>query len=361
MLRVPASAPLAGAPRTVRVESGNYRQGVEDQPRSPGDPDDRDPGTPPSTPGGADPDATQGFDAAAAAAEPTDGANADGSDDASDGGGSQRPGDSAHDGDSTTRPEGSPSGNDLDATQIGPPLDPDATQIGPPLDLDATQEAPSVDPDATRSMPTVDDSTAVLPATAPDQTAVGPTVPEGWQGRATVRPGGPPPTRPPDDGQPGQSGRAWWLPILLGVIGLLLIIGLAYGLVLATRHKDSTPTPAPSPTAVPTSVAPSTTPPSRPPSTPPSTTTLTTVPSGLTTLDLQGAEDALTQSGLKFTTVPQTTTDPGQVGRVLSTDPASGAQVAPGSTVTLTYGVAPSASPSAAPSSAGAAPSPGSS
>jgi beta-lactam-binding protein with PASTA domain len=86
---------------------------------------------------------------------------------------------------------------------------------------------------------------------------------------------------------------------------------------------------------------------------------LTTVPSGLTTLDLHGAEDALTQSGLKFTTVPQTTTDPGQVGRVLSTDPASGAQVAPGSTVTLIYGVAPSASPSPAPSSA--APSPGSS
>jgi PASTA domain len=356
------------------VATGHYRRGVEDQPRSPGHPEDGDrPGEPSSGSGGADPDATQGFDAAAAAAEPSEPSDS-ASDAAPDGNAGRGLGDDGNDGESTTRADETPPGGDLDATQEGPPLDLDATQlsprVGPTSGGPTTSAEPNgdpdrtrtFDPDATRWVPTVDDSTAVLPSTAPDQTAVGPTIPEGWQGRATVRPGGPPPAGPPAEGQPGQSsGRAWWLPILLGIIGLLLIIGLAYGLVLATRHKNTTPPPAPSPTSVPTSVAPSTTAPSTPPSTPPSTTALTTVPSGLTTLDLQGAEDALTQSGLKFTTVPQTTTDPGQVGRVLSTDPASGTQVAPGSTVTLTYGVAPSPSPSVAPSTAGAVPSPGSS
>jgi serine/threonine-protein kinase len=54
------------------------------------------------------------------------------------------------------------------------------------------------------------------------------------------------------------------------------------------------------------------------------------------------AEQALTALGLQVGTVtPQTTTNPTDVGKVLSTDPTSGAQVAKGSKVNLTVGQAP--------------------
>jgi beta-lactam-binding protein with PASTA domain len=54
------------------------------------------------------------------------------------------------------------------------------------------------------------------------------------------------------------------------------------------------------------------------------------------------AEQALAALGLEVGTVtPQTTTNPTDVGKVLSTDPTSGAQVAKGSKVNLTVGQAP--------------------
>ena len=179
---------------------------------------------------------------------------------------SRRPGRSRHArGRRSPRIRGNPARQDLDATQEGPPLDLDATQLSPaveptaggpahrrnPMTLTGTyvgcrrHPPPAGRRRLDRGVATHGDRIRPLSARR-SRTA--------WQGRATVRPGGPPPTRPPDDAQPGQpgAGRAWWLPILLGIIGLLLIVGLAYGLVLATRHKDTTPTPAPTPTGVPT-------------------------------------------------------------------------------------------------------------
>ncbi|HEU0238119.1 MAG TPA: PASTA domain-containing protein [Micromonosporaceae bacterium] len=265
---------------------------------------------------------------------------------------------------------------DLDATRVGPPLDPDATQVHPAVDdsagagMTTGAETSGTDPDgtrafdadATRAVPKLGDTTADLPPGAPrsiDDTAVAPPVPEGWQGRATVRPAGPyrPPTAPegPDDRAPG---RAWWLPILLGVLGLLLIVGLAYGLVVATRHHDTNPTPAP--THTPTTVAPSTPPTTAPPTTsaPPSTAPAqVTVPADLTSKSLEDAESELSQLKLTFQAIPQTVSDPSQVGMVIAADPAPGSTVPVGTQVTLTYGVAP-ASPSSAPSAPSAAPSP---
>jgi hypothetical protein len=239
---------------------------------------------------------------------------------------------------------------------------PGTTQPGAPGS--APDDTQTFDADATRYVPTVGDPTRAMgPSTQRplDETAVAPPVAEGWHGRATVRPPGPVPATapggPPDEQGPG---RTWWLPIVLGILGLLLIVGLAYGLVVATRHHASNPTPSPTPTSTPTTVAPSTPPttPSAPPSTAPAAVT---VPGDLTSLSLQDAENELSQLGLGFRAEPQTVSDPAQVGKVLSANPTPGSQVAPGTQVVLTYGVAAPPPSSAPPSPPSAAPSPSSS
>jgi hypothetical protein len=352
---------------------------VEDQPGTGGEPTGRDEAVGPN--GAADSgdatagDATPGADDAsgtddagateeAAATEPAGGAGDAGTAEpvaeqagaASDLGGRPSDGlDATHEFDPMA--EDDTESHDLDATQAHPAVPDDAaTQAAAGRGVDETQV---FDADATRQVPAVDDSTAVLPPAgtgAADETAVAPAVAEGWQGRATVRPAGTGyPPEAPDQGEPGEPGRAWWLPILLGVLGLLLIVGLAYGLVVATRN-NSKPTPVPSPSNTPTSVAPST-PPSTPSTPPPSSVPANvTVPANLTSMSLQDAENALMQAGLTFTAMPQTVTDPNQVNRVLSASPPSGTPVSPGSSVTLTYGVA---GPSQSPGPSGASPSPG--
>jgi len=205
-------------------------------------------------------------------------------------------------------------------------------------------------PDRTADQPTV-----VGPGDGDDRTTriqnVGPrnaTPPEdrAWAGRAGIPhpggpggPGGPPGDGPPppDDWQPRDpdGGRRWWMPILVGVIALVLLGVLAFGLWLILRGDGSAdPTPAPTPTtaapttARPTTAAPTTTAPS------PTATTPTAVPvpdvEGLTVLE---AGEALSDAGLSARLSYVDSDQP--AGTVIATDPEIGTQVKTGATITL--------------------------
>jgi len=205
-------------------------------------------------------------------------------------------------------------------------------------------------PDRTADQPTV-----VGPGDGDDRTTriqnVGPrnaTPPEdrAWAGRAGVpQPGGPggpggPPgdgPPPPDDWQPRDpaGGRRWWMPILVGVIALVLLGVLAFGLWLILRGDGSAdPTPTPTPTtaapttARPTTAAPTTTAPS------PTATTPTAVPvpdvEGLTVLE---AGEALSDVGLSARLSYVDSDQP--AGTVIATNPEIGTEVKTGATITL--------------------------
>lgn len=227
-----------------------------------------------------------------------------------------------------------------------------------PLTSDRTQALPPLRPAA--------DTTAMFPEgqvppyrrQANDTTAVGPPVPEGWKGQATVRPG----TRDEDSDQWGAPtpNRAWWLPILLGVAGLVLILAIVYALVVVTRG-DNSPAPAPSPTpsatATPGTSAPPSTPPSAPPSTAPSGPPSGVIPIPLVIkgIDVNAAKATLESIGLVAD--PEPVSDPNHIeGTVVDTSPAVGALVQPGTVVILYFAVPPpppsSAPPSGPPSGA---------
>jgi hypothetical protein len=121
-------------------------------------------------------------------------------------------------------------GDDPDATRDYGRSDPDATQVTPP------------DPDATRS------------PRGPDATRVTPVDPDAWRGRAGVPPTDPvrgaiPPQETEEWAQTDQEepGRRWWLPILFGLLGVLLVLGIILAMVLANSDDGAdNPTPAPS-------------------------------------------------------------------------------------------------------------------
>jgi hypothetical protein len=274
--------------------------------------------------------------------------------------------------DDDAAPAGDPTGPaqpDPDATRISGP-DPDATRIErpqasgsdptQPIDPDATRAVPGADPDATRAVPPAETGPTIRPQT-PDPTTVLPQTPSAWRGSAAPRP-----PRPDEDQtgiwDPAQApGRAWWLPILLGVVGLLILIGLAFALVIAMRNNTTTPLPTTPPapasptvaTTAPTSpsAAPST--PATPSPTPSFTGAVVAVPDNLVDLLTLDAENELIAAGLKYNLIPQV--DPSVLeNTVLAVNPPSGTKVKVGSTVDVIYAVpAPSASPSPSPSPSG--------
>jgi hypothetical protein len=241
-----------------------------------------------------------------------------------------------------------------------PPTQHQPTQAGEPVPgsgqgggADATPPAqdPWLGHDTTAFQPAVTgDETAALPPVDPSRTAPLPPVtgPDGerarWAARAEVRPTGPRGAEQ-QEWVPAEPRGAWWMPILIGVLALILLGLLGLGLWLALRGSNS-PTPAPSgsPTAAPTSAAPSLSPTPSPTASPSPSVATVTIPTFLVGLAPQDARDQLIALGLTSTEVDRV--DAARAGTVIDTQPGPGTAVPVGSSVTLIVAVAP-ASPSA--------------
>ncbi|MEV4705637.1 PASTA domain-containing protein [Actinoplanes sp. NPDC049316] len=247
-----------------------------------------------------------------------------------------------------------------DRTEMMPAVEDDAagdrTEMMPAVEDDAagdrTEMMPAVEDDRTEMMPGVDEPapgepTAVLPpARGTDATAVHPPAAAGanwadedeiWAGRAGVRA-----PRPADEGTdwaavPAEEPRGrWWTPIVVGIVGLILLGLLAWGIYLIVQSTDDGGTPAPAPTATLSPAAPPTTEPTaEPTTTPPTTTQPTTTPPtspsditipALRGLSLEEARAALNRSGLNYRLryVQSTEAPP---GTVIDSDPPEGQQV----------------------------------
>jgi PASTA domain len=251
---------------------------------------------------------------------------------------------------------------DPDATK-SVPSDPDATRLVQP-DPDATRIVKS-DPDATvvtpQLRPGAPDSTAVL---QPSTSAAGATAPQArWSGYAPVR------VQPARDldataqWQPPEPRRAWWLPILLGIIGLVLLIAIAFAVVAALNNSSDNAPPVPAPTATATSPSqapstPSSTPPTSTPPTTPSAVGTFSVPSILIGLQITDAESLLDSYGISYTAVPQPD-DNALPNTVVGTSPQPGQVLPAGGGVTLYY-AQPSTPSSPATSAPAVSPSPSS-
>jgi hypothetical protein len=229
-----------------------------------------------------------------------------------------------------------PSARDDDQTQVAPPARGD----------DQTRVAPST-PD--------DDRTRVQPGARPtDATSVMPPAEGGkaWSGRAEVR--APQPGRTeyqqvtdwPAAPETPRNDR-WWMPIVVGIIVLVLLAALGWGIYLIVQNSGNN-SPAPAVTtaapAAPTTVA--TTAETTEPTTEPTTTTPTTGPTttdptddavaipALRGLSVADAKAALQGVGITSTHVIYRPSD-GEPDTVIDSDPEEGQEVPPDTRVTL--------------------------
>lgn len=241
-------------------------------------------------------------------------------------------------------PTGGASGDVFAAGEAQDPwLGEDETQIHP-ASAEETSALPPLDPNAT----------SVLPPAGGDND---PT--RRWAARAGIPPAG---LREPDQQEwvevEEARGGAWWMPILIGIIILILLALLGLGLWLGFRGDRGSPGPVASPSSTPTLSSPSPLPsptPSPTPSASPSPA-LVTMPS-LRGVAADEAQQVLSGLGLvvQVQQTPDSTLPP---GTVLGTQPDAGAQVPVGGTVILVVAVAPSPAPSPSPSLVFPSPSP---
>lgn len=246
----------------------------------------------------------------------------------------------------------SPDDDDDDRTRVQPRQEGDET-IVTPTPPGVTQ------PGATPPGPARPDATSVMPNSdwqADDKA---------WAGRAQVRP--PRPSREvwtttgdewaPAD--PREPRGKWWMPIVLGIVGLVLLGALGWGIYLIASAEDGTGDPATPPSAqqaptvqVPTteatrSTAPTTTPPTTATTTNPTGPTAVTVPA-LVGLSQQEAQQALERRGLSSRTIQRPSDNP--PGTVIDSDPAEGQEVPPDTQVTLVIATEPrTTTPAASP------------
>ncbi|MGX6605431.1 PASTA domain-containing protein [Micromonosporaceae bacterium Da 78-11] len=209
------------------------------------------------------------------------------------------------------------------------------------------------------------DATAMLPPV--DDWAAGRGNPA-WSGRAEVRapqPGGPEYQEPDWPAGPVREPRdRWWMPILLGIVGLVLAGALGWGIYLIAQHSGTDETPAPTTTT--TSAAPqpsattATTEPSSQPTTtsPPTTTPSTTEPTAqaitipaLVGLSLPNAQAALNQRGLNYRLLYRPA-DNVPADTVIDSDPKEGQEVPPDTTITLVIAAAQQTTTPSSPSTA---------
>jgi hypothetical protein len=243
-----------------------------------------------------------------------------------------------------TRPF-SPFEDEGDATRVSGRAGPDHPEAGPrsgdttrqmpPADDDATVPAPPVRrPDATSILPPVDEAGAGAGAAA-------------WAGRAEVRPPQPGYDTEPEWGvapAPEPRGR-WWMPILIGIVALILLALLGWGIWLIVQAQDRN-TPAPAPVVTTPIAPPSTEPTTEPTTTPPTTeptATEVTVPA-LRGLSRDQAQAALSRRGLS-SRLRFVVSDDAPAGTVIDSDPEEGQEVPPDTVVTLIIAAEPTTQP----------------
>ena len=192
------------------------------------------------------------------------------------------------------------------------------------------------------------DGTSIMPPARDDWTADG----EGaWAGRAAVRPPRAEEYVETDWATVEREPRRWWAPILVGIVALLLLALLGWGIWLiiqAQGRANETPAPAPTLSAPATVSTPSVAPTTTPPTT--QTTTTSPTPTSVTIPALRGmsqseAAQTLSRIGLA-SRLRFVATDRASAGVVVDTDPSEGKQVPQGTTVTLIVAAPPTASPS---------------
>jgi hypothetical protein len=203
------------------------------------------------------------------------------------------------------------------------------------------------------------DATSVMPAVpGPAATGPGATGPGGaWSGRAEVRPPRPPQRDFPSGSwdvvppPPREPRGKWWSPIVIGIVVLVLLALLGWGLwlIVSAGSDDGDP---PTPAATTTAAATATTEPASAATTEPTTQPTTTEPTGpaeVTIPALKGlssaeAREALDRKGLSYRLRFVTSGD-ATPGTVIDSDPQEGQQVPPDTTVTLIIAAAPSSAP----------------
>jgi hypothetical protein len=266
----------------------------------------------------------------------------------------------------------SPRGRDADGARLPPPSgDDDRTRVQPSADDDRTRVQPSADDGGTRlSAPAGDglasiDPTVVSPGGRPvDATSVMPPAEGGpaWSGRAEVRAPQPAGTEYQEvtdwPAAPGpERNDRWWMPIVVGIIVLILLAALGWGIYLIVQNsaKNDPPAPAvttsapPAPTTAATTATtepttePTTTEPSPTPSTTEPTTDAVEIPA-LRGLSVADAKAALRGVGITSTHVIYRASD-GEPDTVIDSDPEEGQEVPPDTRVTLVVSAPSTATP----------------
>lgn len=222
-------------------------------------------------------------------------------------------------------------------------------------DDDRTRFQPAVDDeDRTRVQPGAPDAATVVNPAArpPDATSVMPPAEAApaWSGRAEVR--APQPARTEYQqvtdwpaGPAAQRSDRWWMPIVVGIIALVLLAALGWGIYLIFQNagKNNSPAPATTTSAAPTTQATTETtqPTTAPTTTQPSTTASTTEPTAkavaipaLRGLSVADAKSALQDVGITSTRVIYKPSD-AEPGTVIDSDPEEGQEVPPDTRVTL--------------------------
>ena len=236
----------------------------------------------------------------------------------------------------------------------------DATRIQGPAGWDHPDDGPRPG-DGTRPMPAVDDVTAPAAGVRrPDGTSILPPVDEAgagagaaaWAGRAEVRPPLPGYETEPEWGPPPPPeprGR-WWMPIVVGILALVLLALLGWGIWLIVAAQDRN-APAPTPAVTMSITPPETTEPTTEPTTEQATTTPTTTEPTTTEVTIPAlrgmsrdqAQEALSRRGLS-SRLRFVISDDAPAGTVLDSDPEEGQEVPPDTIVTLIIATEPTTS-----------------
>lgn len=269
--------------------------------------------------------------------------------------------------DRTEQMPATPPGAGADSTRVMPAGDDETRLSGDRTGMsgDETRVAASGGaPDATAMLPPTDVPGAG-PAAAAGTAIGGPGQPareQVWSARAEVRP-----PRPgeavqvtePDWAPAAPEPRgAWWMPILIGIVVLLLLGVLGFGVWLILQGADQDDSPPP---VVTTSAARATTQPTAEPTAEPTTARPTTTapqpsptpaePEEVTVPDVAGrtsseARQALDRAGLSYRLVFRPSRSV-PAGTVIDSNPPEGTQVPADTEVTLVIATAPSPEPTA--------------
>jgi PASTA domain-containing protein len=271
--------------------------------------------------------------------------------------------------------------DERDETRQSSPFD-DATQVG---GTPVSEDAPGAAADETRVMPAApSDPTVVTPRTGGmpprsarvDATTALPPVDDwaasrgnpAWAGRAEVRAPLPAGTEYQDEDWPARPMREprdrWWMPIVIGIVTLVLLGALGWGLYLIVQNSGTDGTPAPATTsaaapqpAVTTRTAAPTTEPTTtaPPTTTPATTPTTDSTAAIKIPALKGrslseAQSALSSVGLGYRLIYHAVSDAAP-DTVIDSDPFEGQEVPPDTRVTLVIAARPQSTPPSTPPS----------